>query len=405
VLDSNLSQVEWAQIPVFLVVPANNCSTSGDVSLGAMLAPVSNVSIPTQTDPIPRFVATTPTSDCAVIGDCSASYFPLLKVTPASVTLSTSSLGEPQLGYISIGDGGTSQMPFSFATTYQPATGQSAANWLSINGTVATAGTTVTGAVDPVNGVTSFQLSLSASPAALLVPGAYKATVTINAGNAGSATVPVTFNVAPAGPVIQSVVNAANFQPGPVTIGSFVSIFGLNLAKKNTLSVTFNGFPGTVSYDSPPSTPNPTQINVLVPVALGISGNAGVIATVDGVVGNTFAVTLVPNAPAVFTPGILNQDNSVNLAATPASLGDEIQIFLTGLATPIAGPVTVNIGSALNLPDVYAGAVPSIPGLEQVNVVIPTTLTFSGGSAPLSICIPGTGASPLCSVPVSLFLH
>jgi uncharacterized protein (TIGR03437 family) len=405
VVDSNVSVTENAQIPVFLVVPPNNCSTSGQVSIGAMLAPVSNVSIPTQTDPILRFIATTPASDCTVIGDCSASYFPLLEVTPATVTLNGSSLGEPQLGFVTVGNGGSSQLTFNATTTYQPAAGQSVANWLSVNGTTAT---TVTGSVDPLNGVTSLTLKLSASPAALLVPGAYLATVTINAGSAGTVAVNVIFNVAAAGPVIQSVVNAANFQMGPVTAGSFVAIFGLNLAKKNTISVTFDGFPGNVSYDSPPGTANPTQINVLVPSGLMVPGNAGVIATIDGVVSNTFPIGLVTNAPAVFTPGILNQDNTVNLAGAPASLGDEVQIFLTGLATPVANPaaVTVNIGPALNLPNAYVGAVPSIPGLEQVNVVVPTTLTFSGGSAPLSICIPGTtSGSPLCTVPVSLYLH
>jgi uncharacterized protein (TIGR03437 family) len=407
VLDSNLNLTESAQIPVFLVVPANNCVTSGQLTLGAMVAPVSTASVPSQTAPILRFIAATPGSDCSVIGDCSASYFPLLKVAPPSLaeTLNGSSLGEPQLGFITVTDGGASQMVFTVTTTYQPATGQSMANWLSVNGAT---DTTINGVVDPVNGSTSLQLNLSASPAALLVPGAYKATVTINAGSAGTAAVIVTFNVGPAGPVIQSLVNAANFQPGPVTIGSFVSIFGLNLAKKNTISVTFDGFPGTISYDSPAGTVNPTQINVLVPVGLGISSTAGVIATIDGVVSNTFPISLVPNAPAVFTPGILNQNNSVNLATAPASPGDEIQIFLTGLSTPIANPatVTVNIGGSLNLPNVYVGAVPSIPGLEQVNVVVPTNLTFSGSSAPLSICIPGaTGGSPLCSPAVSLYLQ
>ena len=205
---------------------------------------------------------------------------------------------------------------------------------------------------------------------------------------------------------------SANFQLAPVTINSFVTIFGLNLAKKSTLSVTFDGFPATVSYDSPVGTANPNQINVLVPVGLGISTNAGVIATVDGVVSNTFAVNFVTNAPAVFTPGILNQpdangNSTVNLSSAPASPGDYVQIFLTGLATPIVNPssVTVNIGAATGLANSFAGAVPSIPGLEQVNVQVPANLTFSGGSAPLSICIPGTGATPLCSVPVNLYLQ
>ena len=123
------------------------------------------------------------------------------------------------------------------------------------------------------------------------------------------------------------------------------------------------------------------------------------IATVDGVASTTFPISLAPNAPAVFNPGILNQNNSVNLAPAPASLGDIIQIFLTGLATPVSLPVTVNIGSAsiTGSQILYAGVVASIPGLEQVNVQVPTTLTFTGNSAPLSICVPAAGGQPTCS--------
>ncbi len=131
------------------------------------------------------------------------------------------------------------------------------------------------------------------------------------------------------------------------------------------------------------------------------------IATVDGVASNTFTVNLVANAPAVFNPGILNQNNSVNLAPAPASLGDEIQLFLTGLSTTGTPPVTVTIGSVslTGTQIIYAGAVPSVPGLEQVNVRVPVGLTFTGNSAPLSICVPAASGQPMCSAPVPLYLH
>ncbi len=124
-------------------------------------------------------------------------------------------------------------------------------------------------------------------------------------------------------------------------------------------------------------------------------------------VSNTFAINLVTNAPAVFNPGILNQDNSVNLAASPESLGDIIQIFLTGVATPVTLPVTVNIGGVVlsGSQIIYAGPVPSVPGLDQVNVQVPTTLTFTGSSVPLSICVTPPAGQPLCSVPVPLYLQ
>jgi uncharacterized protein (TIGR03437 family) len=398
VLDANPNLVDSAQIPVFVAVPATSCSAVLENTLGAMLAPVSNVSVATQTDPIPRYVATTPASDCTFFGDCAAAYFPVLEVTPTSITLNGSSLGQTQTAFIEVSNGGSSQLTFNASIAYQPVANQSSANWLSINGT--------TGVVDPAAGINNIGLNLYASPAALLAPSAYQATVTINAGSAGTITVPVTFNVGPAGPVIQSVVNSANSQPGAITAGSFATIYGLNLIAKNTATVTFDGFPATISYDGT-SGSSATQINVLVPAGLGSATTAGVVATIDSVASNTFATSLVTNAPAVFNPGILNQNNSVNLVADPASPGDVIQIFLTGLATPVTLPVTVNIGTQAIAGNqiLYAGAVASIPGLEQVNVQVPSALTFSGNSAPLTICVPGANGQPACSAPVSLYLH
>ncbi len=408
VLDANPGLVDSAQIPVFVAVPTTSCFTVQANTLGATLAPASNVSVATQTDPIPRYIAFTPASDCTVMGDCGAAYLPVLQASPASITLSSSSLGQTQTGFITVTDGGSSQLTFSASAAYQTATNQSVANWLSINGILVTgaAGNTINGIVNPSAGINGSGLNLSASPAALLIPGAYQATVTVNAGTAGTITVPVTFNVGPAGPVIQSAVNAANSQPGPITAGSLVTIYGLNLVPKNTATVTFDGSPATILYDGP-SGSSGTQINVLVPAGLGSIANVGITATIDGVASNNFNARMVANAPAVFNSGILNQDNTVNQASVPASLGDIIQIFLTGLATPVTVPVTVNIGSqAIGGNQIlYAGAAPSIPGLEQVNVEVPPALTFSGNSAPLSICVPGANGQPVCSAPVNLYLH
>jgi len=406
VLAANPSLIDSAQIPVFVVVPpASTCPDSLANSLGATLAPASNVTTATVTDPIPRYIPTTPASDCTVIQDCSASYFPVLAIgqTAPPIILNGSSQGKTQKAVITVNNTGGSQMTFNISTTYQPAAGQSVANWLSISAT--------TGVVE---GSTFVPVTFTADPSALLVQGAYQATVTVNAGSAGTVVLPVTFNVGPPGPAIQGVVNAANFQAGAaITSGSFAAIFGLNLAPKTTVpacsvsapancpTVTFNGANATVVYDSA------TQINVLLPASLGSATTAAVVATIDGVATNTFTVNLVANAPAVFNPGILNQNNSVNSATALATFGDEIQIFLTGLSTTSTLPVTVTIGSVSlsGAQIIYAGAVPSIPGLEQVNVLVPAALTFTGNSAPLSICVPASSGTPVCSVPVPLYVH
>lgn len=400
VVDANPNLIESAQIPVFVGVPPSSCTTVQANTLNARLAPVSNVSVTSATAPIPRYIATTPASDCTYFTDCNAQYFPALLATPASITLNSSSLGQTQTAVITVNDGGQSQLTYNAVTTYQIGTNQSVANWLSVNGSSAT-GNSVTGIVDPAIGITASSLSLSASPAALLIPGTYQATVTITAGTAGTVAIPVTFNVAPAGPVIQALVNGASFQPGAVSAGSVASIFGVNLAPKTSTpaTVTFSGSSATILYDGA------GQINVLVPTALGSTATAGVIATIDGVASNTFPITLAPNAPAVFNSGILNQNSTVNSTLLPASAGDEIQIFLTGLATPVTLPVTVNIGSVSLTGSqlIYLGPAPGITGLEQINVQVPAGLT--GSSAPLSICVSGASGQQTCSPQVSLYLH
>ena len=236
-------------------------------------------------------------------------------------------------------DGGSNQYSFAASVTYRQNAALSSANWLSLNAT--------NGVVGPTAGIGSFTLAAIADPTALLIQGTYQATITINAGAAGTATIPVSFIVGPPQPTIQAVVNAANGQPGPVTANSFATIYGVNLVPKTTTfaTVMVNGYPATVSYDGQPSANVSSQINFLVPPQLAGGTTAGVIATVDGITTNNFAIQLVPNAPAVFNPGILNQNNTVNLATAPASRGDVIQIFLTGLTTPVNVPVSVTIGT------------------------------------------------------------
>lgn len=384
VMDSNPALTESAQIPVFVAAPVNACTTTAQATLAATVAPVSSVTVATQTDPIPRFIATTPATDCQIHQDCSANYFPQLQVNTNPISLTGASLGSVQRASLQIVNSGGGELTFSTSIAYTSGTG----GWLSIV---------------PSSGVANSPVTLIADPSALQ-PGTYTANVTVqntgmvNPGTTGSATIPVTFTVGQPGVTIQGIVNSANFLVQPVVPGSYVSLFGVDLNGKN-VQVMFNGLPGTVSYDSA------TQINVLMPSAL-FGSSASVFATIDGQISNTFVVSLSQSLPAVFTPGILNQDNSVNLSTQPASDGDIVQVFLTGLALPASGQVTVNIGTATGLLPVPGTpvVVATIPGLEQVNVQIPANLSFTGTSAPLSICVPATGAQPVCSAPVNLYL-
>jgi uncharacterized protein (TIGR03437 family) len=294
-----------------------------------------------------------------------------LSVSPTSLSMTASSTGAPAQSSFTVSASNSGSLSFATSIAYQQGM-----NWLSLSPSSGSGGTTV---------------AVTANPA-LLAPGVYNATITVNAGNSGSATVAVTFNVGAQGVTIGGIVNSANLQAGPIAAGSYASLFGTGLSGNN-VQVTFNGLNATILFDSA------TQINVLVPSTLGSATTASVIATINGQASNTFTATVAQNAPAVFTPGILNQNNSVNLVNQPAAPGTFVQIFLTGLATPVTSPVTVTIGSQTSIAPVYAGP-SSITGVEQVNVKIPATLSFTGNSAPLSVCVAGA-----CSSPVTLFLQ
>ncbi len=241
-------------------------------------------------------------------------------------------------------------------------------------------------------------LAVVANPASLQ-PGTYNATVTVNAGSAGSATVPVTFTVGQPGVTVQGVVNAASFQTGAISPGSYVALFGLNLSGTN-VSVTFNTQAAQVIYDSA------GQINLIVPATL-TGASATVVATVNGQASNPFVVTLAPNVPGIFTPGIVNSTGSVNTASSPATRGTFISVYLTGLAIPVTGTVTVNMGSQTGLAPLPGQTYvqPTYPALDQVNVVVPAGLAFTGNSVPLAVCVTTTPGQPVCSNAVSLYVQ
>jgi len=364
VVDSNPAVQESAQIPTFIGVSAAP-GNYGAVSLS--FAPISTVGTATMTDPVPRFVAVTPPGDCTVLGDCTASYFPQLKLNASSVTLQSSAGGAPVVGYLPFINTGTAVMSWTASVNYQTGSG-----WLSINPTSGVNNSTVNVHADPTN----------------LGPGVYKATITIDAGpGAGSQSVPVVFTVGLQLPLITQIANAANGYVTPLVPGSFASVYGTSLAG-NSVTVFFDGVEATTTYNSA------TQINLLVPGALSGKTSAQMLVTVDGRNSLPATVTLVNAAPAVFPNGVLNQDNSANSVSNPAVTGSALQIFLTGLP-PVAG-ATVNIGNQ-SLQSVYSGPAPGVPGLQQVNVLLPANLS---GTAQLSVCSAGGSCSPAYSVTI-----
>lgn len=370
VIDSNPSLLESAQFPTFLGLNAAPNATPVVASDAVSFGPISTVTAATATDPIPRFANLPPPSDCQANGDCGASYFPALTVDTTSLQFTGQAGGTFQTQYVRVNNKGGGLLLFTASLTFQSGSG-----WLTAS---------------PNSGVNDATIRLDAAPGNLGA-GVYNATLTINAGSAGTRTVPVTYTLtAPAPPpvaviTVSSITNAATLQPGPLVAGSLATIKGQNFG--TTATVTFDGIPAQILYDSA------TQINLQVPSAVASPKTSSqVVVTVNGMASAAQTVLLAGVAPGVF--GTLNQDGSVNTAATPTHAGQVVQVFATGLISAASGPVTA-ILSGTSIPAlIYSGPAPGLTGVQQVNFAIPPAQ--SAGPASLILCA-ANGPQPVCS--------
>ncbi len=178
--------------------------------------------------------------------------------------------------------------------------------------------------------------------------------------------------------------------------GSLATITGTGLTGSN-VGVTFDGSPAKLLYTSS------TQINLQVPSEIAGKTSAQAIVMVDGKSSAPQTVALAVAAPEIFGGGVLNQDNTLNSVSNPASLGSVIQIFATGLISPTSGMITASIqGREIDMPK-YGGPAPGIPGVQQVNILIPADLAATASQ--LMVCALGSDPNQrVCSAPVSVFL-
>jgi uncharacterized protein (TIGR03437 family) len=370
VLDGNLPVIESVQFPTFIGLSgvAAAATTQETVSY----APVSSAPAASQTAPVPRFAASQPGPDCSVVGDCQAGYFPKLSVAtwgPFQTTVTSGGAITQVPGWIYIGNDAGGTLNWTISANYQTGSG-----WLLPGRTSGQDDATVGVWMNPKN----------------LAAGVYTANVVVSGGGPLSTpvTIPVSVTVlapaaaAPAPPppapavTVSSVINAASLLVAPLVPGSLGTVKGSNLAGK-LVSVTFDGAPATLLYTSA------TQINLQVPASLDASTtSSSMVVTVDGVNSAPVTVALAPAGPAIFNPGVLNQDNSLNAPALAAKAASVLQIFATGI--PAGAAVTVQIGGQGGLTPLYAGAAPGLTGVQQVNVAVPGGL--APGATPLAIC-------------------
>jgi uncharacterized protein (TIGR03437 family) len=214
------------------------------------------------------------------------------------------------------------------------------------------------------------------------------------------------------------VVNAASYAPAgnPISPGEFVTLFGTGLAKSelaaappfpsvlNDVSVSINGLPAPVYFVSA------SQLNVLVPFAT--TGPTATIVVQNGSVrSNAVTVPVAATAPGIYTldqsgtggGALLHLDYSLVNAVKPATAGETVLVYLTGLGTvtpPLtdgtAGTITTLYKSDADLVVyvggqpanvLFKGLAPGYPGLYQLNVTLPASLKGTG-NLPLAIQTP-----------------
>jgi uncharacterized protein (TIGR03437 family) len=214
------------------------------------------------------------------------------------------------------------------------------------------------------------------------------------------------------------IVSAASFTVAPnnqVAPGQIVSIFGQNFlgagsANANAVPLPTQLGPQNTTVTAcgralPLYNVFPGQINAQVPLECPAGGAVIATITVGGQTA-TQAINLAPASPGIFTVNgngagdgvILHADNSLVSAARPASAGEQVVIYATGLgatnpsfATGTAAsqinttvlPVSVKIGGK-DATVTYRGLTQGLVGLYQVNAIVPSGLT---GSQPVVITV------------------
>ncbi len=379
VVDANPSVQESAQFPTFLGLGASSngglITTAADISL----APVSVVVTASTREPIPRFQASTPPADCNLVGDCGARYLPSLFVAQNSLTFTAQASSNFQVDYVQVQNAAGGVMRWTSTVNYLNGSG-----WLRVS---------------PPDGVNNATIRVDALPGNLSA-GAYKAILSIDAGPiAGSRALPITLVItaAPPPPVpvpaVTAAINAAGFDTGALSPGSLATVWGAKFTGK-IVSVTFDGIPGRILFA------NDTQINVLVPMELGIKTSAQLVVTVDGNASPAQKVQLAGFSPGIFKNGILNQDNSVNGPDQRAQPGSIVQIFVTGLSGN--GAISARIGDRFIDSPYYAGPAPGLLGVQQVDLILPTDLT--GPAVAVSLCGLTSQDQLFCSPAVQVLL-
>ncbi len=216
--------------------------------------------------------------------------------------------------------------------------------------------------VTPSSGNTpaTLTLSVNAAVSSMLAAGTYTGTVQVASGSGAVQTVNVTLLVSAAGsPVVLAITSGASLQPGAVSPGEIVTIFGNGIGPATpatgtsfepttsgtvpttlaNVTVTFNNVPAPLIFVSQ------GQINAIVPYEVAGQTSVPVVVNDNGTKSATFTVPVLAVTPSIFSladngsgqGAILNSDASVNGTSNPAAPGSIISIYATGEGQTLSG--------------------------------------------------------------------
>lgn len=284
-----------------------------------------------------------------------------------------------------------------------------------------------------VNGTLNLPITFAPTSA-----GNYAGTVTITSSDPGNARLEIPLEGAgfavdlPAGPNISpgGVVDAAQFQ-AIVAPGGIGSIFGSSLANETAVSTTLP-LPRTLAgarvfvngIEAPLFFVSAGQINFQIPFEVGTATPLQVEVELNGERSQASTVVSATYAPALFTyrdsagslrPIVTRQDFSLVTPENPASAGDVLIVWITGMGGLTSLPETGQgapsspLASALTAPAVTVGAAaaqvfgaamaPGFVGLAQIAIQLPDNLA-QGPNLPLVVDFAGA-ASPAIQLPVA----
>jgi uncharacterized protein (TIGR03437 family) len=362
VTDSDPSRVESVEIPAWVAVPPRFDTPFGEsvVRPAVLLAPVSENDGAHPTAPIPRYRPVMPTSDCEMLGDCAAAWFPKMRlVEPSPVSFTAAAGSGVQIGFAGIRNDGGGLLEWRVSVRSK----QNAA-WLS---------------VDPGGGVQNGGVRYDINPVGL-APGDYQAGLAFEhiappngrrdervyaillKVTPGSVTPPVIPPVvSPPSlptPVIRDVTVGPARRGGPFAPSSILIVAGSDFGVEASAAVAGNSAviiaasAGELAVVVPERTPGDR-----VPLVITSHDKQSAPWILD----------IVPAAPvALFA---LNADGDRNAESAPALRGQAIDLYVTGIPTDMDLSIRLH-DRAIPARSADGGA----PGVRLVRVQVPVDL-------------------------------